>query len=349
MCQAQAAVQTQTAVLLQRGQLREKKDTDSEEIWVVPQLLTTFGNFWHGIPSKKLKHAFMAHVGAVPTSVEYIAVFSSGQQGIDKMRLQNPSVVSGSTGSYRSGGGFVLDELSMSGKFFTCTDDFCFNGGNSDKTLQLSIFDSLFDFQEDEETKQKLLEGYEAFLLDSVNSRDKTTKLKAVYLAGGSRGGCLMARLAKSLIAREDLNHVKFIVQSFDGVCRPDGEFGTTFRRTFNPLKKRGSNPSKWWYGYKTDVTKQFKKEHTERLCMRQIVGGEKVFTDLARGFTHKGWDCRKKHCKVPSKSRRRIYYEQTWTNLGHVELLSNHAHDSEIVKPMMEHFKTCKQRLSIL
>jgi hypothetical protein len=331
-------METAVMKICQKGECRPSKALLEEEVRVVPQRFPTLGDFWDGIPRERLNKGFMAYVGARPASVEYIAFFSSGQQGLGDYRDTHPSIVSGSTGAYRQSDEFALDEKSLSGQFFKCTDeDFCFN---REKTLQVSIFDNLFDFQESENMRKTLLKGFKDFLLDSV--RDQKEQLKAVYLAGGSRGGCLVAKLAKSLMAREDLKHVKFIVQSFDGVCRTDNEFGTKVSKPFR-------NPLKWqWYAYRTDVTKQFKREHKTRLCMRHLTGGEKVITELARSFTHKSQSCKKKNCAVKLKNGHK-YYEQTWTKLGHMELLSDHAHDDEVVKPMMEHFKKCKERLAIL
>jgi len=233
-------------------------------------------------------------------------------------------------------------------------DGFCFD---QKKTLQLSIFDTQFDFTDKPDFKKKMLKGYEKFMLDKVKGHEE--QLKAIYLAGGSRGGCLVARLAQSLIKKDKLKHVKFIVQTFDGMCNHvQGEFGTSWKPIDNP---KSDNPLR--FALETDIKKQFKSKYRKRLCMRQILGGDSVL-GIAYAFAHKG--CHETKCTLPSNGRRRrksrrrrIYYEQKWLDLKHGEILGHskeggskkkidHSHDSKTVKPMMKHFKNCKEGLDM-
>jgi len=194
------------------------------------------------------------------------------------------------------------------------------------------------------------------FLLDHVKGREK--QLKAVYLAGGSRGGCLVVRLAKSMMARAELSHTKFIVQSFDGVCNHwEGEFGTTWWYYSNP--KRGRKHWWWpkWYAYRTSIKSQFDSSQKKRLCMRHAVAGDPI--GWARPFS--AWGCgSKKKCTFKTDDGSLTYYEQEWLTLKHGQILGHHeikngrkekithSYDSQTVVPMIQHFKNCVQMLDI-
>jgi len=318
---------------------------------------------------KNLENAYMAYVGEIPKTIEYIAVFTSGQQ-----IGARPSIISGTNGKYDKEKKHDIDPESLAGRFFRCeqaksrkkNNKFCFD---QKKTLQLSIFDNKFDYTKDERKhKVKLLSGYSKFLRKAVKGQERD--LKAIYLAGGSRGGCLVLRLAEDLMWPGELQHVKFIVHSFDGVCNHwQEEFGTSHAAIHNPKN--------WWHkGQQFDIKKQFKKKYRKRLCMRHIVDGEAT-SIIAFPFAQKGCgEPEPDSCRLPlpgrrrftTRRRRRIYYEQKWLNFGHGSHLKilgqwkfetspiwskeykiDHSFDSETVKPMMKHFIKCKTRLDII
>jgi len=315
-------------------------------IQVYPHSLSSgaWGDFWD-LWDVKIKNAYMAYIGEKPSSIEYIALFIAGQQKMVDGR-KTPSITSGAVdGDYASDTMIPIDPLSMSGLFFDCKDGFCFDKA---KTLQLSIFDAQFEWEHSKERKRKMLDGYVDFLLDKINGKEGNVKV--IYLAGASRGGCLVARMAQSLMAVEALKTTKFIVQSFDGVCNQNQEeFGTkddSDKKIVNPLC-RSDDCGSSWFAWRTNIKKQFESDDYERLCMRHVVGGKQVIVGFAHAFSHKS--CSTIDCTLTTDNGWK-WYEQTWVKLKHGVITGDdadtlHMHDDEVVDPMIQHFMQCKQK----
>lgn len=124
-------------------------------------------------------------------------------------------------------------------------------------------FDHLFSV----DTKQKILNGFVSWIQAQI--RPETTK---VYLAGSSRGGCLVMRMAQALRANSALNGIEIYVSSFDGVCRySEGELGTFGTKINNPVRPWGT----FYGGWATALTNQYPNRNL--LHIYHVVGGQEV------------------------------------------------------------------------
>merc|ERR1712129_413816 len=158
--------------------------------------------------------------------IEYIAVFASGQQGLGVFKKNKKSnsgnVFTGSVGKYRKTGKYWINGKSLGAQFARCDHDFCFNPRT---TLQFSVFDLRFEYQYSAKRRNAVIKGWIRFLLHKAKCEKSCKDLKAIYLAGTSRGGCFAFRMAKKLVKLRQLQHVKIIGLSGDGVCKGK-EFG---------------------------------------------------------------------------------------------------------------------------
>ncbi len=127
--------------------------------------------------------------------------------------------------------------------------------------------DNNFDHLFSESTKVKILNGFVSWIQAQI--RPETTK---VYLAGSSRGGCLVMRMAKALRANPALDGIQLYVSSFDGVCRnADGELGTFSTKINNPVRPWGTS----YGGWATNLPLQF--PNRTNLHVYHVVGGQEV------------------------------------------------------------------------
>ncbi|MBL0693498.1 hypothetical protein JJE73_07750 [Comamonas sp. JC664] len=178
----------------------------------------------------------------------------------------------------------------------------------SGRTYLSVINDANFDHLFDSDTKQRLVNGFSGWLQAQV--RPET---RAIYLAGSSRGGCLMMRVAQALRANTALDGVTVYVSSFDGVCRnSQGELGTFDSKVNNPVRPWGT-----FYGcWATNMTAQFPRRH--RLHIFHVVGGQEVAPATGiRAFTaYNG--------ATPPSTGTNLdwgWYKQTWVKWQHKEI----------------------------
>ncbi len=134
-------------------------------------------------------------------------------------------------------------------------------------TWMAMVNDNNFDHLFSSEKKQQIVNGFVQWLRAQVRPETRT-----IYLAGSSRGGCLVMRMAQALRNDPSLDGVDLYVSSFDGVCKyTQGELGTFGTKINNPVR-----PSFTSYGgWATDLTAQFPRRG--RLHIFHIAGGEEV------------------------------------------------------------------------
>lgn len=356
-----------------------------------------WGNFWRKAGMERLdtRSGFMARVNEPKgdDKIEYIAIFASGQQGLWRLKKQKKkkiaNVLSGSVGSYRKSGKYWINGKSLAAQFARCKNGYCFNPRT---TLQFSIFDLRYEYQYSRKRRNAVLKGWLNFLLHKAGCKKSCKDLKAIYVAGGSRGGCFSMGMAQRMTRLPQLKHVKILGLSYDGVCK-EREFGvkegkkqrtklallkyflrgvqkkgrrkkvrSLFKRKNDKREKEKNfwekvkfavketkeairNPcqkkvkrDKVYFGWKTDVNAQFKKEDKRRVCLAHIAGGETVFG--ARTFTHK--KCLQKSCKIGK------WYSQRWEFQTHGDILRNYKKNRARFKWSLNQFKQCRSYLGL-
>jgi hypothetical protein len=188
-------------------------------------------------------------------------------------------------------------------------------------TWMAVINDNNFDHLFDSDRKQRLLDGFVRWLEAQV--RPET---RAIYLAGSSRGGCLVMRMAQALRANPALDGVELYVSSFDGVCKySQGELGTWGQKINNPVRPWGTS----YGGWATDMAAQFPRR--ARLHIFHIAGGEEVvplsgirtFSAFAGSAppgtgTHLDWG----------------WYRQSWVRWQHKEIGNPYTEPSTADQP---------------
>ncbi|NVJ03287.1 hypothetical protein HV824_34985 [Myxococcus sp. AM009] len=178
----------------------------------------------------------------------------------------------------------------------------------SGKTYLSVVNDANFDHLFDSDTKQRIVNGFSGWLQAQV--RPET---RAIYLAGSSRGGCLMMRMAQALRANTALDGINIYVSSFDGVCRnSQGELGTFDSKINNPVRPWGTFYGAW----ATNLTAQFPRRN--RLHIFHVVGGQEVAPATGiRAFSGYAGST------PPSKGTNLDWgwYKQTWVKWKHKEI----------------------------
>ncbi|ACY14682.1 hypothetical protein [Haliangium ochraceum] len=129
------------------------------------------------------------------------------------------------------------------------------------------INDNNFDHLFGSDKKQEMLDGFVDWLGEQVRPETQT-----IYLAGSSRGGCLVMRMAKALRQDPAYNDISVLVSSFDGVCKKSqGELGTFNDKINNPDRPWGT----FYGGWATNMNGQFPNH--ANLSIFHIVGGQEV------------------------------------------------------------------------
>jgi hypothetical protein len=165
-------------------------------------------------------------------------------------------------------------------------------------------FDQLFDSDE----KQRILNGFVHWLEGQV--RPET---RAIYLAGSSRGGCLVMRMAQALRNNTGLDGIQLYVSSFDGVCKyTQGELGTFGTKINNPVRPALTS----YGGWATNLTAQFPRR--SGLHIFHIAGGEEVapLTGIRTFSAYSG--------SSPPKTGSNLdwgWYKQNWVSWKHKEI----------------------------
>lgn len=165
-------------------------------------------------------------------------------------------------------------------------------------------FDARFNHLFSSAKKQEIEDAYYNWL----KSRFTRGNIETIYLAGHSRGGCLVMRLGKRFNA--EFPEVPVIVHSMDGVCKKtQGELGIAGEDVDNPM----STDSDVW-GWATNLENQFAREDGQ-LSVQAYVGGREflIGPDVnVRAFSHEA---------ATSQYTDRCWYRQEWRNWGHMSL----------------------------
>ena len=178
-------------------------------------------------------------------------------------------------------------------------------------------FDQLFDSTK----KAQILNGFVRWLEGQV--RPETS---AIYLAGSSRGGCLVMLMGQALRNNPSLDGIELYVSSFDGVCKyTQGELGTFGEKINNPVR-----PSFTSYGgWATNLSAQFPRR--SRLHIFHIVGGDEVapLTGIRAFSAYSG--------SSPPNTGSNLdwgWYKQNWVRWKHKEIGNPYTEPSSSDQP---------------
>lgn len=262
-----------------------------------------------GAPDSDLFRVRIAEVDA-PATREAIVVMSAGQKA-SSGSSSSSGHANGLTGQAPdwdkscndvSCSGVTLDGRSLAMKLRA-------QGWFPGSATYLAVInDNNFDHLFDSGKKQQLLDGFVHWLEDQI--RPET---RSIYLAGSSRGGCLVMRMAQALRQDPAHDHIDLYVSSFDGVCKKSqGELGTFDDKINNPERPWGT----FYGGWATNMSAQFPRR--DRLRIFHIAGGQEVVpaTGIRAFSAYAG--------SSPPKTGSNLdwgWYKQTWVRWKHKEI----------------------------
>jgi hypothetical protein len=257
-----------------------------------------------GAPDSDLFKVRIAEVDA-PATREAIVVISAGQKASSSGHANGLTGQSSDWDSTCNDSGcssVVLDGRSLAMKlrglgWFPAAS-----------TYLAVVNDNNFDHLFGSDTKQQMLDGFVRWLEDQI--RPET---RSIYLAGSSRGGCLVMRMARALRQNPAYDHIDVFVSSLDGVCKKSqNELGTYDHKIKNPVRPWGTS----YGGWATDMYAQFPRR--DRLSIYHIAGGEEV-VPLSAIRTFSAYS----GSSPPSTGSNLDWgwYRQTWVEWQHKEI----------------------------
>ncbi|HYI01242.1 hypothetical protein [Hyalangium sp.] len=187
-------------------------------------------------------------------------------------------------------------------------------------TWMAMVNDNNFDHLADSDKKQRMVNGFVHWLEGQVRPETRT-----IYLAGSSRGGCLVMRMAQALRNNPALDGIELYVSSFDGVCKySQGELGTFGEKINNPVRPWGTS----YGGWATDLSSQFPRRG--RLHIFHIAGGEEVapLTGIRTFSAYAG---------TPPSTGSALewgWYKQSWVRWKHKEIGNPYTEPSSSDRP---------------
>lgn len=178
------------------------------------------------------------------------------------------------------------------------------------------VFDARFHWEYFASRKNKIVTAYCNYIVDKLGKDVKT-----IYLAGSSRGGCLVMRVSARLAQK--FPRTRIIVHTFDGVCAPKaaylpwtkGEFGVTTHSIRNPVKAGNKV-------YTTNIWKQFPSKNC--IAVRSFLTGQKVYISRARAFGHLTFTGKQNSLTNPAGFD---WYTQSFHTEGHNAITFKHHH----------------------
>lgn len=257
-----------------------------------------------GAPDSDLFKVRIAEVDA-PASREAIVVMSAGQKASSSGHSNGLTGQASDWDRYCNDSGcpgVVLDGRSLAMKLRAL------GWFPSGATYLAVVNDNNFDHLFGSAKKQQILDGFVHWLEDQI--RPET---RAIYLAGSSRGGCLVMRMGRALRQNPAYDDIDLFVSSFDGVCKKSqNELGTYNHKINNPVRPWGTA----YGGWATDLHAQFPRRG--RLSIYHIVGGQEVapLTAIRAFSAYAGSSPPKKGTNLDWG-----WYRQTWVKWKHKEI----------------------------
>ena len=181
-----------------------------------------------------------------------------------------------------------------------------------EKTFFALVFDAAFYYDVATNEKDDIENAYTDWLL----SKAYAANVQNIYMAGASRGGCLMVRIAKNIRDQYSWDGADIFVSGFDAVANAGrGELNGEKVKLYNPL-----NAS--YYAWTVHLADYF--NHTDGLSIFQLAGGSNVsWGDNLVGNPH-GF------AMTDSEDSSASWYEQTWINHSHTTI--GRSYDTHVV-----------------
>jgi hypothetical protein len=196
----------------------------------------------------------------------------------------------------------------------------------SSNTFFATVFDTQFDQLTGDSEKTKILNSFTDWLLTKAYK----SNLKGIYLAGSSRGGCLVMRMAQKLINEKGYGDVPIIVHSFDGVCKQtQEELGVYNEQIDNPVSSASDRKS-----WKTDMNAQYNSK--SKLRIRHLSSGDEVVWIITgvHSFTDK-YASASYYTKYYGGN---MWYEQQWIDMSHTDLGRTYGNSANTIDPFVTH-----------
>lgn len=259
-----------------------------------------------GVSNDKQKRTYIARAWDPGyANVRHLVFLAAGQQN-DVFDDDSPSLITGQLNGYKNGFGrttgtkeVALHQSSLARRLAEELHV------ELDETYIGLAFDARFNYDFTSANKAEIENAYYSWLSD----RFQAAQLESVYLAGHSRGGCLVMRLAQRF--NYEYPDVPLIVHVFDGVCKySNGELGLGSATISNPIATGD------FYARAVDMRHLF--YDTSKLRVLNFVSGASVIADLPLGV---GDGIRAfAHIQQGSGGTVTIgdWYEQRWNKMGH-------------------------------
>ncbi len=287
-----------------------------------------------GVPEGKRKDTYISRLTpwVTKSQTRFLVFSAAGQQppgnGVD-------NGVTGQWAGYKSafekttGARWVeMDNNSMMRKAMEAKT----TAGNKlfdvNETFMASAYDTKFNQLVGEDKKKRMENAY----FNWLKSKADPAKLKLIYLAGSSRGGCLVLRLAVRFRQDPQFKNVPLILQSFDGTCSKNG---TLYDDRLNITWSEVSNPigshylEDWWRrraGYYLNLPALF--PNRSRLAIRHIVSGDHVVVPTVRPWAYK------------NRNYNVGWFKQKWLPYLHKTIGRQYEVSADTIDPMLAHLK---------
>lgn len=284
------------------------------------------------VAKEKQKRTFIADASEpAPEQVERLVFIAAGQQ--NSLDDDEATLLTGQSSSWKNPFGrrdsrrrVSIGSQSLARRLFE-TESFHFDPSTTYMGLAL---DARFNYNFSSSNKREIENAYYEWLQDKF----EPGRIKLIYLAGFSRGGCLVLRLARRFTL--DYPDVPVVVSAFDPVCK-GGEFGASscfpdpLGCVDNPIEG-GSD-----YARATDMRVQF--ENRDNLRVLNMVAGECV-TNLDCGVRPLS------HRDHSGNNPMRIddWYEQRWYEAGHVAM----GNSTLLIDRALAHLRTSCRALGV-
>ena len=282
-------------------------------------------SFWDdaNVSKDKQKETYLSIVSEPPKSDVHNLVFLTAGLQTDDGKICN---VTGQPDNYKAGWDDHTSHINIAlTPRYILEDVYRNNLFEPDDTFIALAFDANYNFEYSETNRAQTRNAFYEWLKSKFNPNN----IQNIYLAGHSRGGCLVMMLAARF--NRDFPNANIIVQGFDPVCRSD-EFGMYDERIYNPYFTPSGSILTDRFAYKTDVATQFTNNKVAGLLHAYVLVGGAPISTLAigvRAFTDK--DATTEHYTEGN------WYEQDWTELNHQDIRK----DKSTVDKAIVHLET--------
>ena len=302
-------------------------------------------HYWedHGVPDQIQKQTLIGRYNQPDKyRVKHLVLLAAGQR--DELNTGGQrSLVTGQPdfsnfGRQESGRTFTIAANSLPYRLFQS------GTFNQSDTFMALAFDARFNWGFSNANKNDIVNAYYDWLMSKVFS----SNLETIYLAGHSRGGALVMRLAKKF--QQNHPNVKLVLHTFDPVPnRKKGELGAFNSYINNPTvnypRDTGGLNNLGNWSYKSDL-RNFFSDKTNLSVYNYLVGG-KIFglAQEVRSVSHQ---------TGTSEHTDLAWYQQQWIAShedagGHQAIATSNSLMSAAVAHAKQNFSSMSQNMAPL